>query len=94
MTWKYDGQIIDESQIYDIVIYHYDYERYDEMLDDYWETVKICGFEYSPSHALKMVDKVAYECGYNDEISYIADEIIYNHAEMDYTGFGIEYIED
>lgn len=39
---------------------------YDEALDDTYEAAQICGYEYSPAEALKIVDPVAYRCGYND----------------------------
>ena len=94
MTWKYNDETIDESQIYDIVAEDYTYDMYDETLDECCDMVKICGLEYSPSHVLKMVDEVAYECGFHDEIDYIAREIIYNKDESDYMGFGIEWIND
>ena len=94
MTWKYNDETIDESQIYDIVAENYTYEQYDETLDECYGLVKICGLEYSTSHALKMVDEVAYKCGFNDEVDYIANEIIYNQDESDYMGFGIKWVEE
>ncbi len=45
------------------------YEIYDNVLDEVWETSQICGYEYSPAEALKAVDPIAYQCGYNDWIN-------------------------
>lgn len=38
---------------------------------DEWEVVRICGYEYSPSVALKAVDPVAYRCGLVDYINFL-----------------------
>ena len=44
-------------------------KRYNEYLDEVYETVSICGYEYDASHALKMVDPTAYGVGFNDWLS-------------------------
>jgi len=41
-------------------------EAYDAMLDDSYDTIDICGYHYSPSRALKLVDPTAYRCGLLD----------------------------
>jgi len=41
-------------------------KQYDEMLDELYGEIKICGYEYSASNALKEVDPIAYRCGFND----------------------------
>ncbi len=35
-------------------------QRFDEMLDDVCGVVKIAGYEYNTSHALKKLDSIAY----------------------------------
>ena len=45
------------------------YGQYDDVLDEIYEEAKICGYEYSPAQALKAVDPIAYQCGYNDWIN-------------------------
>ena len=50
------------------------YEQYDQMLDDCWEDVKVCGFEYAPSNALKKLDPIAYRCGFSDFCSMLESE--------------------
>lgn len=52
-------------------------DSYKEMLDSSYETVEICGYRYSPSYALALVDPVAYRCGMSDwesELEYRASE--------------------
>ena len=52
-------------------------EMYEDMLDDCYDVIKICGLEYSPSIALYRVDEVAYNCGLDDYISFlISDDTI------------------
>ena len=52
-------------------------DMYDNMLDECFEPIKICGLEYSPSIALYKVDEIAYRCGLNDYIDgLVSDEIL------------------
>jgi hypothetical protein len=53
-------QTITESQAY---------EMYDQMLDDCYPMVDICGYQYEPSTALKRIDPIAYRVGFSDYIS-------------------------
>ena len=49
-------------------------DEYDEMLDDVYGDVEICGMTYSSSRALKLLDPVAYRCGKGDyESNYDLD---------------------
>ena len=50
------------------------YQMYDDMLNDCYEDVSICGYEYSPARALMLVDEIAYHVGFNDWSSQIEDE--------------------
>ena len=45
-------------------------DEYDEMLDEIYGDVEICGMIYSSSRALKLLDPVAYRCAKNDFESY------------------------
>lgn len=40
--------------------------RYDDMLDEIYGEVDVCGVSYSASRTLKEVDPTAYRCGYVD----------------------------
>ena len=49
-------------------------DEYDQMLDDVYGNVEICGMIYSSSRALKLLDPVAYRCAKNDfESNYDLD---------------------
>ena len=41
-------------------------EKYDEMLDDYYGEVNICGMTFYSSVALRELDPIAYRCGFSD----------------------------
>lgn len=41
-------------------------DLYDDMLNAVYETVTIGGYEYETARALKLVDPIAYNCGFND----------------------------
>ena len=43
--------------------------QYDSMLDDCYEPINICGYNYEPSRALKEVDPIAYRVGMADYFS-------------------------
>ena len=40
--------------------------QYQEMLDDCYGEIAICGYQYSASHALERIDPIAYNCGFAD----------------------------
>jgi AraC-like DNA-binding protein len=44
-------------------------QRYDEFLNEIYGDINICGIEYPASQALKSVDEIAYDCGFNDWLS-------------------------
>lgn len=49
---------------------------WDDYLDEVYAEVKICGYSYCASHALKMVDEVAYRCGKNDWLDSQYHEVV------------------
>ena len=53
-------------------------EAYDEMLDECYEQIDICGIKYAPSVALYRVDRVAYRCGYNDYCDSLYCDMVYD----------------
>lgn len=57
----------------DLEILH-DTDLFDEFLDEAYGTVKIAGFEYATSRALKEIDPTAYRCGTADYIDSIVRE--------------------
>ena len=49
-------------------------ELFDEHLDECYDWVKICGMEYDPSRAWKVVDPIAYRCAFNDFVSQLEED--------------------
>lgn len=63
-----------EENHQDAILTDYDIEQsYESMLDDCYENVKIAGYSYSTSEALKCVDPIAFRCGLSD---YSSDSYI------------------
>jgi len=48
-------------------------DYYDEMLDDIYGEIEICGITYSASVALYRVDEIAYRVGMNDYESVLRE---------------------
>lgn len=48
-------------------IYEWDLQKlYDEMLDECYPMVVVCGLEYYPSKVLEDCDPIRYRCGFSD----------------------------
>lgn len=41
-------------------------DRFDDFLNEVYPTISICGYDYDPAQALKMVDEVAYREEFNN----------------------------
>ena len=65
------------TQGYQVISEHEAYERYNDMLDECHEDVKICGMTYNTSRALKDVDPIAYRCGFSDYTSHLEEDNIF-----------------
>jgi len=65
------------TQGYQVISEHEAYERFDDMLDECHEDVKICGIPYTTSRALKEVDPTAYRCSFSDYTSHLEEDNIY-----------------
>jgi len=50
------------------------YGMYDEMLDDVYGMVDICGYSYDASTALERIDPTAYEVGFSDYCSMLEED--------------------
>lgn len=72
---------------------------WDDLLDDVYGEVKICGYEYCASRVLSLVDEVAYRCGKNDWLDGEYREIVYSLERMvdgdeeEYFGITVRYEE-
>lgn len=94
MVWKYNDEIIEESDIYDIVEKEYTADDYEELLDELYGTITIGALEYNAGYILRKVDPIAFDCGRDDEVDSIAKEIINDKEPTDNYGLGIEYTDD
>ena len=94
MAWKYNGELLEESDIYNIVDNEYSEDDYEELINECYETVKIGSLEYEPGRVLREVDPIAFRVGMSDETDSIAQDIIYSEEPTDNYGFGIEYVDD
>ena len=48
-------------------------EQYDDMLDDCWGEINICGMMWCASTVLKRVDPIAYRVGLADYESFLVE---------------------
>ena len=53
-----------------IVAEHETHDLYNEMLNECYPMIDVCGYQYEPAYALSELDPIAYRCGKND---YFAD---------------------
>ena len=49
--------------------------EYDDMLDEVYGMVNVCGYEYESSRLLKEIDPTAYDCGHSDYNSSLLSDI-------------------
>lgn len=54
-----------------LYFYHELEDMYEEMLNEAYEPVSICGYDYDAGHALRLIDEIAFNCGVHD---FEADE--------------------
>lgn len=47
----------------DLKFYHEIEDMYEDMLNECYEPVSICGFNYDQGHALRNLDPIAFRCG-------------------------------
>ena len=67
---------ISESEISDIVYDTILNSVVDDMIDDYYEPVDVCGFKYPASLVLKSTDAIAYDDMRGDCCELKIDELI------------------
>lgn len=67
MKWYVDGHEFETArEAADFIMENCDGDYYDDMLDETYGTIDICGYEYAASLALYEVDPTAYRCGRSD----------------------------
>ena len=74
-----ESEKISESEISDIVYETLQTSVIDEMIDEYYEPVDVCGYNYPASVVLKSTDAIAYDDMRDDcceiKIAEIIDEL-------------------
>jgi len=50
-------------------------DMYEEMLNDCYEVVSVCGYDYDPGYLLKAVDPVAFRVGVSDYMSMVEEDL-------------------
>lgn len=87
-NWKFEGyndelkisviesEKIDESEISDIIYETLPYSVIDDMIDEFYGDVEICGNKYSASLALKSTDAIVYDEMKNEICEMKIEEII------------------
>lgn len=64
------------------IVENMDDEYYDDMLDEIYGEINICGYNYYASNALARIDPVAYRCGYVDFCDSLYGDIAYDIERM------------
>lgn len=73
--YQFNGEIYETLEEVEDEAYYLACETYDDILDECYEEVLICGCTYSPSIALKRTDEVRYRCGLLDYASSLSEDI-------------------
>ena len=83
MKWIINDEVFtDAAQAAEYIAELMDEEAYDDMLDDAYGEINICGTYYSASVALYRIDEVAYNCGFSEYKDSQADDIRYQLERM------------
>ena len=101
MKWLMNDETYKSAQeVAQEIIDSMDDKYYDEMLDECYGEIDICGIKYSASVALYRVDGIAYNCSRNDYYDSLYSDIVYDLERMDdgeendFYGFTVEAQED
>lgn len=95
MIWKTEyGTYSDPREAAERIVEMCDEDYFDDMLDECYDEVKICGMSYAPAIALYRLDPVAYRCARCEWEDAEAGDIAYmlermNDGETD-TFYGVE----
>ena len=58
------------------IIDHLGEDVYDELLNEAYGEIEICGYSYNAALALYRVDPIAYRCGMNDYYDSLYSELV------------------
>lgn len=68
-------ELTDEAPIREMFFYHQIEDKYEDMLNECYDIVKVCGYEYNAGHALRLLDETAFGCGVSDWSSEEYEEL-------------------
>lgn len=94
MTWYYEGREIEEEEIYAIVVANYDWDDFEEDLNEMYSHVRICEEYFEQGTALRRVNAFAFKCKYEMECDEMARDITYRKDETDCYDFGIHWVKE
>lgn len=97
-TGKFNSYIVESvSEILEIAFEQHESElrdAFDNELNDTHELISVCGHAYEPARALKLLDRIAYDCAFHDWMDARIDDIA-NELDSDgITGIGEILIKD
>lgn len=72
-TTLYSMKKEDSQKIIDKCSEYHEYElqeSYEEMLNECYDVINICGYEYEPAKALRDIDPVAYREGFMEYLNH------------------------
>ena len=75
IKYLYNGEYYNTIYEAEDAAYEVAERTYDDMLDDCYEDVNVCGYTYSPSVALERLDPIAYRCGLSDYHNSLLSDI-------------------
>lgn len=58
-------------------------DMYEEILNECYEPVSICGFDYDQGHALRQLDPIAFRCGVCEYESQEFNEISFSEMTIE-----------
>lgn len=67
----------------ELYFYHELEDMYEDMLNDCYETIDICGMKYDAGRALRLIDEIAFRCGVSDWCDEEFEEIRYSNLTED-----------
>lgn len=102
MIFKIDDYNTFETmdQVAEYISQNLDDSYYDDMIDEAYGDVEVCGYAYSASIVLRAVDEIAYGCGFSDFQDSIYGDVRYELERMSdgdvesFYGFEVEAIAE
>ena len=99
--WRVNGEEFTEAwRVAQEITETMDDEYYDNMLDDEYGEVDICGYSYASSYVFREIDPIAYNCSKSDYYDSLHSDIESDLEAMDdgetteIYGIEVEYVSD